>query len=135
MVEQWREAGIRVKINIMPSAQYWDVWTKVPFGFTTWAHRPLGVMTLGLAYRTGVPWNESNYSNAEFDKLLSESEGILDVDKRRAVVAKLEAILQDDGPIVQPVWRSLFTFMDKRVKGFRMHPTGYIFGNEIGIEA
>jgi peptide/nickel transport system substrate-binding protein len=92
-------------------------------------------MTLGLAYRTGVPWNESNYSNAEFDKLLSESEGILDVDKRRTVVAKLEAILQDDGPIVQPVWRSLFTFMDKRVKGFRMHPTGYIFGNEIGIEA
>ena len=135
MVEQWREAGIRVNINIMPSAQYWDVWTKVPFGFTTWAHRPLGVMTLGLAYRTGVPWNESNYSNAEFDKLLSESEGILDVDKRRAVVAKLEAILQDDGPIVQPVWRSLFTFMDKRVKGFRMHPTGYIFGHEIGIEA
>jgi hypothetical protein len=25
--------------------------------------------------------------------------------------------------------------MDKRVKGFRMHPTGYIFGQEIGIEA
>jgi peptide/nickel transport system substrate-binding protein len=60
---------------------------------------------------------------------------MLEVDKRRTVVAKLEAILQDDGPIVQPVWRSLFTFMDKRVKGFRMHPTGYIFGHEIGIEA
>src|SRR5258707_9814382 len=38
----------------------------------------------------------------------------------------LETILQDDGPIVQPVWRSLFTFMDKRVQGFKMHPTGYI---------
>jgi len=25
--------------------------------------------------------------------------------------------------------------MDKRVKGFRMHPTGYIFGHEIGIQA
>src|SRR5215831_13455781 len=41
MVEQWKEAGIRVKINVMPSTQYWEVWTKVPFGFTTWAHRPL----------------------------------------------------------------------------------------------
>jgi peptide/nickel transport system substrate-binding protein len=134
MVEQWKEAGIRVKINVMPSTQYWDVWTKVPFGFTTWAHRPLGVMTLGLAYRSGAAWNESAYSNPEFDKLLAEAEGILDVDKRRVVMAKLETILQDDGPIVQPVWRSLFTFMDKRVKGFKMHPTGYIFGNEIAIE-
>jgi len=134
MVEQWKDAGIRVKINVMPSTQYWDVWTKVPFGFTTWAHRPLGVMTLGLAYRTGVPWNESAYSNPEFDKLLSQAEGILEVDKRREVMAKLEAILQDDGPIVQPVWRSVFTFMDKRIKGFKMHPTEYIFANEIAIE-
>ena len=25
MVEQWKDAGIRVKINVMPSAQFWDV--------------------------------------------------------------------------------------------------------------
>src|SRR5208282_199403 len=134
MVEQWKEAGIRVKINVMPSTQYWDVWTKVPFGFTTWAHRPLGTMVLGLAYRTGVPWNESHYSNPEFDKLLGQAEGTLEVDKRREIMAKLEAILQDDGPIVLPVWRSVFTFMDKRVLGFKMHPTTYIFGNEIAIQ-
>ena len=84
MVEQWKEAGIRVKINVMPSAQYWNVWTKVPFGFTTWAHRPLGTMVLGLAYRTGAAWNEANWSNAEFDKLITEAEGYLDVEKRRA---------------------------------------------------
>jgi len=133
MVEQWKEAGIRVKINVIPSTQYWEVWTKVPFGFTTWAHRPLGIMTLALAYRTGVPWNESKYSNREFDGLLTEAEGILDVNLRREVTARLEAILQDDGPIVQPVWRALFTFHDKRVQGFKMHPTGYIFGHELAM--
>lgn len=135
MVEQWKEAGIRVKINVMPSTQYWEVWTKVPFGFTTWAHRPLGVMSLGLAYRSGVPWNESKYSNKDFDSLLSQAEGTLDVNQRRELMAKLEAILQDDGPIVQPVWRALFTFHDKRVQGFRMHPTGYLFGHQLAIGA
>jgi peptide/nickel transport system substrate-binding protein len=135
MVEQWKEAGIRVKINVMPSTQYWEVWTKVPFGFTTWAHRPLGIMTLALAYRTGVPWNESKYSNREFDGLLTEAEGMLDVNRRREVVSRLEAILQDDGPIIQPVWRALFTFHDKRVQGFKMHPTGYIFGHQLAIGA
>jgi peptide/nickel transport system substrate-binding protein len=135
MVEQWQEANIRVKINVMPGAQFWDVWDKVPFGYTLWYHRPLGVMVLGLAYRTGVPWNESNYSNPEFDRLLTQADGILDVDERRKVMAKLEKILQEDGPIVQPFWRNLFTFYDKRVQGFKMHPTNYIFGQELAVEA
>jgi len=133
MVEQWKEAGIRVKINVMPSTQYWEVWTKTPFGFTTWAHRPLGVMSLALAYRTGVPWNESKYSNAEFDRLLTLAEGTVDVAARREIMAQLEKILQEDGPIVQPVWRAIFTFMDKRVQGFKAHPTLYIFGHQLAI--
>jgi peptide/nickel transport system substrate-binding protein len=135
LVEQWKDAGIRVKINNMPSTQFWEVWTKVPFGFTGWTHRPLGTMVLGLAYRTGVPWNEAKYSNKDFDSLLTTAEGTLDVAKRREIMAKLEAILQDDGPIVQPLWRSVFTYMDKRVQGFKMHPTQYIFGNQLGITA
>jgi peptide/nickel transport system substrate-binding protein len=135
LVEQWKDAGIRVKINVMPSTQFWEVWTKVTFGFTGWTHRPLGTMVLGLAYRTGVPWNEAKYSNKDFDTLLTQAEGTLDVNKRREVMAKLEAILQDDGPIVQPLWRSVFTYMDKRVQGFKMHPTQYIFGHQLGITA
>jgi peptide/nickel transport system substrate-binding protein len=135
LAEQWKAAGIRVKINLMPAAAYWDVWTKAPFSFTSWAHRPLGIMTLGLAYRSGVPWNESSYSNPEFDHLLSEAEGIIDVDKRREVMAKLERILLDDGPFVLPIWRGVQTAYDKRVQGFRMHPTQYIFGQDLAITA
>ncbi len=135
LVEQWKAAGIRCKINIMPSSQYWEVWTKVPLGFTSWTHRPLGVMVLGLAYRTGVPWNESDYANPEFDRLLTEADGLLDVDERREVMHKLETIMQEDGPIVQPLWRSVFSFWDKKVKGFKHHPTNYIFCNDLAIEA
>jgi len=135
MVEQWKEAGIRVKINVMPSTQYWEVWTKVPFGFTTWAHRPLGIMSLALAYRSGGPWNESKYSNPEFDRILTQAEGTLDVAARREIMARLETILQEDGPIVQPVWRAIFTFHDKRVQGFKPHPTLYIFGHQLAIQA
>ncbi len=134
MTEMWKAAGIDVKINVMPSANFWEVWQKVPFGYTSWTHRPLGVMVLGLAYRTGVPWNESSYSNPEFDRLLTEAEGILDPDKRRVVMAKLEQLLQEDGPIVQPLWRVVQTGYHKRVKGFRMHPSQYIFLDELAVE-
>jgi peptide/nickel transport system substrate-binding protein len=133
--EQWRDIGVRVKLNIMPGAEYWNVWTKVPFGCTGWLHRPLGVMILNLAYRTGVPWNESGYSNPTFDELLNQAGGILEADKRADVMQKLEQIMQNEGPIAQPVFAEAFTFWDRKVKGFEMHPSSYIFGNQLAIGA
>jgi peptide/nickel transport system substrate-binding protein len=135
MVEQWKEAGINVNINLMPSAQFWDNWDKVPFGFTSWTHRPLGFMVLALAYRTGVPWNESHYANAKFDELLTKAEGTLDIDQRKEIMKDLETIMQEEGPIVQPVWRAVFSVMDKSVQGYQKHPTNYIFGEELAIES
>lgn len=131
--EQWKDIGVRVKLNIMPGAEYWNVWTKVPFGCTGWLHRPLGVMILNLAYRTGVPWNESGYSNPAFDQLLDQAGRILESGKRAQVMQKLEEIMQDDGPIAQPVFAEAFTFWDKKVQGFEMHPSHYIFGNRLAI--
>ncbi|MEA2779418.1 MAG: peptide/nickel transport system substrate-binding protein [Rhodospirillaceae bacterium] len=135
MAKMWEKAGIKVKLVLLPSTQYWDAWTKFPFGFTSWAHRPLGVMVLDLAYRTGVPWNESNYSNKKLDELLTKADGLVDVDKRREVIAEVEKLMQEEGPIVQPVWRALVMPFDKKVKGFKPHPTEYYFGQEYWIEA
>src|SRR3546814_1877936 len=71
-------------LNPVPAATYWGIWTTTPFGMTSWTHRPLGVMVLNLAYRSGVPWNEASYANPEFDKALDEASAILDVTKRRS---------------------------------------------------
>jgi peptide/nickel transport system substrate-binding protein len=135
MVEQWKEAGIRAKINVLPSAKFWEVWDKVPFGYTSWAHRPLGFMVLSLAYRTGVPWNETHYSNKTFDDTLTKAEGTLDLEARRELLGQLETIMQEDGPIAQALWRKIYVPMDKKVKGYQLHPTRYYFCEEYGIEA
>jgi peptide/nickel transport system substrate-binding protein len=123
--EDAARAGINIKMNVMPSAQYWDVWMTAPMSLTTWAHRPLGVMCLGLAYRSGVPWNESSYNNPAFDDALTDAESTLDVEKRRVKMEKVEKILQDDAVIVQPFFRSVYTATRDNVIGFEMHPTNY----------
>jgi peptide/nickel transport system substrate-binding protein len=132
MAQMWKQIGVNVKINVLPSSQYWEIWDKpsAPFAFTSWTHRPLGVMVLGLAYRTGVPWNESKYANPKFDELLSKAEGTLDVNKRKEVMKEIEQLMLDDGPICLPLWRAVFTFMDKKVKNYKAHPTSYIFCEE-----
>ena len=133
MQQQWREAGITVNINNMPASSHWDVWDKAPFGFTEWTHRPLAVMVLSLAYRTGAAWNESGFSNPEFDALLTRAEGIADPIARSKVIAEIETLMREEGPIVQPLWRSVLSVHQKHVLGFRMHPTSYLFAEEYGI--
>lgn len=133
MAEMWEEAGIKANINVVPNAQYWDVWTTAPLGTTVWAHRPLGVINLALAYRSGVPWNESAYANPEFDRLLTEAEAMPDPEVRREKMAEIQALLQEDGPIIQTYWKKLFTFYDSRVVGFAAHPTYQVFANTLAL--
>ena len=131
--EDAAKAGINIKMNVMPAAQYWDVWTKAPLSITSWTHRPLGVMVLALAYRSGVPWNESSYNNPAFDAALAEAEATLDVEKRRAKMEKVEKILQDDAVMVQPFFRSVFTAVRDNVVGFEMHPAKYYRFHKVSI--
>ena len=132
--QQWAEAGIRANINVMPSAQFWDVWDKFPMGYVAWGHRPLGFMVLSLGFRTGVPWNPTGFADEEFDASLDEAEATLDLEERKKVMAKVEQIMQERGPICQPIWQDNITAADKRVKGFTMHPASFIFGEELAVE-
>ena len=135
MVEQLKDAGIRAEINLLPSSEFWGIWDKTRLGFTSWAHRPLGFMVLGLAYRSGVPWNESHFNDAEFDETLTQAEGIPDARERSKLIGKLETIMQERGPIVQPIWLGRYTPWHENVLGYNAHPTLYIFGHELALKS
>jgi peptide/nickel transport system substrate-binding protein len=120
---QVRDAGINIKRTILPGSTFWNDWTKYPFSSTEWNMRPLGVQILALAYKSGVAWNEAAYSNPVFDAALTKAMSIADADARREVMAEIEKILQDDGVLIQPYWRSLYRHFKDNVKGADMHPT------------
>ena len=120
---QLRDAGIKVKRTILPGSTFWNDWAKYPFSSTNWNMRPLGVQVLALAYRSGEAWNEAAFNNAEFDALLDQALSISDADERRKVMAKIQKIMQDEGVIIQPYWRSLYRHTKSNVKGAEMHPT------------
>jgi peptide/nickel transport system substrate-binding protein len=119
------EAGIRLSLQVLPAAQYWTVWDKVPFGMTYWGHRPLGIMVLELAYRSGSVWNESHFSNARFDAALDTALGILDPRERSRAMGECERILQDQAVMVQAYFPKKFTVVSSRVRGFRADPQDY----------
>jgi peptide/nickel transport system substrate-binding protein len=120
---QMRDAGLNVKRTVLPGATFWNNWLGYPFSATEWNMRPLGVQVYFLAYKTGVAWNETAFSDARFDELLTQALALPEPDDRRELMKEMEQILQDSGVIVQPYWRKTYRHMTAEVQGLVMHPT------------
>ncbi|MEL6206397.1 MAG: ABC transporter substrate-binding protein [Pseudomonadota bacterium] len=132
---QLRDAGIQVRRTILPGNTFWNDWLKYPFSATDWAQRPLGVQVLALAYRSGEAWNETAFANAEFDTALQEALSIADADKRREVSARLQEIMQAEGVVIQPYWRSTYRHNRPGLVGAEQHPTFEIHVYKLGLAA
>ncbi|MGI9371766.1 MAG: ABC transporter substrate-binding protein [Hyphomicrobiales bacterium] len=131
VADQMRKAGLKVKRTVLPGSTFWNDWVKYPFSSTNWNHRPLGVQILALAYRSGEAWNEAGFANPEFDKALTEALAMADLEKRRAQMAKIQKIMQDEAVILQPYWRTLTNFTKKNLGGGAHHITFEIKPQEL----
>lgn len=131
-------AGFRINIQTMPNSQYWEKWTEVDLGITTWAHRPVGTMVPNLAYvgdENGKPvaWNETRWVDAEYSALLTEANGTLDIEKRRKIFCKLEKIQQERGSIGNAFWLNVWTIARKQFQGIQAHPSLYLKLDEVWL--
>ena len=120
---QLRDAGFKVKRTVLPGSTFWNNWAKYPYSLTIWYMRPLGVQVLALGYRTGEAWNETAFSNPDFDNKLKKAFSVSDPAKRRELMKDIEQILQDSGVIIQPFWQKLYSHMNKNVRDYGIHQT------------
>ncbi len=122
VVAQLKDAGANVKHTVMPGSTFWNDWQKYPFSSTTWNHRPLAVQNMSFAYVSTGSWNETGMNNPEFDAAMTKALALADADARREVMVTLETILQDEGYIINPFWRSLYRHAKPGVN-VDMHPS------------
>ena len=131
--------GFDIELDITDPGGYWDRWTEVDFGITSWTHRPLGTMVLPLAYTadkdgTPVAWNETRWVDEEFISLLGEAEKTLDVEARRSIMCDIEQIMQDRGPIGNSFWKKVWRIANNKVNDIQAHPTDYDLFYEVWKE-
>ena len=87
-----------------------------------------------------APFFRLRVDDKEIEEAAEQTDAVADLEKalgkiEREVMAEIERIMQEDGPIVQPLWRAVFAAANNRVKGFRLHPVMWIFGEELAVES
>ncbi|HSO27928.1 MAG TPA: ABC transporter substrate-binding protein, partial [Anaerolineales bacterium] len=132
--------GFNIELDITEPGGYWDRWTEVDFGLTSWTHRPLGTQTLRLGYTSDadgnpVEWNETRWVDKEFEDLLTEAERTLDVEARRAIMCQIEDIFIERGPIGIAYWKNVWNIVPTEFKDIEAHPTEYDLLTEVWKDA
>lgn len=128
--------GFDITLDITEPGGYWDRWTEVDLGMTSWTHRPLGTMVLPLGYTADengkpVEWNETRWVDEEFQTLLGEAEKTVDVEARTQIMCKIEDIFIERGPIGIAYWKSVWNIVPKSFKNIAAHPTEYDLLHEV----
>lgn len=102
--EQWAEAGINVNVLVEPESVYYgdEGWLEVDLGITGWGSRPTPQFYLDVMLVSDAVWNESRFSDPEFDELAEIAGSTLDEDERIAAYQEIQRILIERGPIVIP---------------------------------
>jgi peptide/nickel transport system substrate-binding protein len=135
--EMAEPGGFDISLDITEPAGYWDRWTEVDLGITSWTHRPLAVMLLPLAYTEEAigNWNETRWTDDEFEELLREAQATLDVEERRGIMSDIEDIMQERGPIGNSFWKRVWNITHERFKNVVAHPTAYDLLYEVWEDA
>lgn len=129
-----RRAGFNLKRKIIAGESFWNGWKDYPFSTTAWGARPLGVQVLALAYKTNAVWNETGFSDPEFDALLEEALGTVDTDARRKLSKRMQIILRESGVIIQPYWRNQTLHHTKRVHNYSREKYRELHLHDVWIE-
>lgn len=130
--ESAKPAGIDMDLKLYPGDGFWsDVWQKKPLVVDYWFGRPTPGMMFATAYQSGVPWNESHWSNERFDSLLLDARAALDEAKRREFYWECQRILYEEGGVIVPMFADTLDAASDKVRGLEPHGFAGFNGNRI----
>ena len=128
----WKEIGVVMEIKNMPASVVWGEYTtNSHFDTLMVGWEPTVGMDPDYAARChskqipvkyGTGSNYVQYENPDLDKLLDEGVLISDMEKRKDVYHKIQAILHEDVPFA-PIFAYMFMYGKKSdLKGYKINP-------------
>jgi len=123
------QIGLDLELKRDPADSYWNtVAGQRPFTAINFNPRPTYNMLLSLAWKSGVPWNFSHYSDSELDNLIDKARTTLDKSERTHTYYQIEKIIYDAGYLMLPCFISYVDGISNKVQGLVPVPVGNLSG-------
>ncbi len=115
-----KEAGIDVEIVREPKDGYWsNVWNKKGWCACYWGGRPTEDWMFSAAYTNDTEWNDTAWKGTDaskkFNNVVVEARSELDEGKRRGLYYEAQALINDDGGAIVPMWANYIHAHSKKL--------------------
>lgn len=129
------KAGITLTIKREPNDGYWsEVWNKKPFSASYWGGRPTQDQMYSTAYISSADWNDTNFHDEKFDKIIVAARGELDKAKRKEMYREAGMIIRDQGGLINPMFNQFVNAHDKtKVAGWFEYPNQDMMNGLAGV--
>jgi peptide/nickel transport system substrate-binding protein len=134
MQAQAREVGINIEIQYESSPTVWDTYMQgknLHIGeIFWWNNDPQTLYSIWHSSQIGPGWNISRYNNPEVDKLIEKSLTQGDLQKRAALVRKIQIDIMEDAPFVPIHGKRSVMAYKSTLKGFKYDSSAipYLYG-------
>jgi peptide/nickel transport system substrate-binding protein len=96
--EQAKKANININVIREANDGYWDnIWTKKPFCAAYWGGYTSESQMFAMGYAPGAAWNDTYWTEPQFESLRVAAAGEIDPVKRRNMYTEMQTILRDRG--------------------------------------
>ncbi len=116
--------GITLDLRIEPPAIYYGSarrgasdWLDSTMGITEYGHRGVPDAILSAALTTHGDWNSARFANPAYDRLVAAYTAALDLSVQRDTARQIEALLQEETPIIVAYFCDYVLATGARVRG------------------
>jgi peptide/nickel transport system substrate-binding protein len=129
-----REVGITIDLNVESQDAYYGKavfgqsdWLDSILGATDYGHRGVPNVFLAAPLRSDGTWNSAHFKNKDYDSLVAQYVGALDLQSQRATAGKIQRLLLDETPVLFTYFYDFLTATTKSVAGAQATAMAQLF--------
>jgi peptide/nickel transport system substrate-binding protein len=129
-----KEVGITINLDVEDAGAYYGKavygqsdWLDSVMGGTNYGHRSVPNVSLAAPLKSNGTWNAAHFKNKDYDSLVSQYIGSLDLQTQRASAGKIQELLLDETPVLFSYFFDFLTATTKNVAGARASAMSQLF--------
>lgn len=129
-----RQIGIAITLKVEPQGAYYGAgtfgksdWLDSTLGITDYGHRGIPNVFLSATLTSKGPWNAAHFRNADYDRLVGDYVGALDLPAQRKAASQIQQLLLAETPVAIPYFFEALTATSASVNGVRFSAISQLY--------